>query len=61
MLSDEQLKSIASTFSAIEIMEYIKANQREYNLYKTKEENESKAKSKQTIKNTTSIVEGAIC
>ena len=61
MLSDEQLKSIAGIFSAVEIMEYIKANQREYNLYKTKEENESKTKSKQTFKNTHSIVEGAIC
>ena len=44
MLSDEQLKSIASIFSAIEIIKYIKANQKEYNIYKIKEENESKKK-----------------
>lgn len=60
MLSDEQLKSIASTFSAIEIMEYIKANQKEYNLYKFKEENESKTKSKKTIQYSPTIVEGTI-
>ena len=56
MLSEDQLKSIASVFSAIEIMEYIKANQKEYNIYKIEEENESK----KNIKYTSSIVEGTI-